>query len=39
MKLNDKQKRAASFGIVGVLAWFSGTFVPPEMIAEILGAF
>jgi hypothetical protein len=38
-RFNPKQRRAMSMGIVGLLAFTTGTFLPPEIIADLLGAF
>ncbi|WP_277345531.1 hypothetical protein [Billgrantia bachuensis] len=39
MKLTPNQKRGAALGMVGVLGWFTGTFLPPELLVELLGGF
>lgn len=39
MKLTSNQRRGAALGIVGLIGWFSGTWLPPETVADILGAF
>lgn len=39
MNLTDKQKKGAAYAVVGLLGWFSGTFLPPEVVAQIIGAF
>lgn len=38
MRWNDRTKKAASLGVVALLGWASGTWLPPEVIAQILGA-
>lgn len=39
MKLSEQQKKGASMALAGLVGIFTGTFIPPEMWAQILGAF
>ncbi len=39
MKWNDRTKKAATYGVVGVVAWLTGTVIPPEVVGQIVGAF
>lgn len=39
MRFTSKQRKGAAFAITGLIGFFSGTFLPPEIITEIIGAF
>ncbi|MDI5984891.1 hypothetical protein QLQ85_08815 [Halomonas sp. M4R5S39] len=39
MKLTPNQRKGAGFVLVGVLGFFTGHWLPPEVLAELVGAF
>jgi len=39
MKWNDRTKKSAAFGLVGLVGIFTGTFLPPELFQQLLGVF
>lgn len=39
MKLSNNQKKGASLALAGLLGLFTGTYLPPELFAQIMGAF
>lgn len=39
MKWNERTKKSAAYGLVGLVGIFTGTFLPPEVFSQILGVF
>lgn len=39
MKWNERTKKSAAYGLVGLFGIFTGTFLPPEIFSQLLGAF
>lgn len=39
MRWNERTKKATGLGVVALVGWASGVWLPPEVVTQILGAF
>lgn len=39
MKMKEQHKKGGALALAGIVGIFTGTFIPPEIFGQILGAF